>query len=72
MATFSKKLGVRVRELRNKLGWSQEELADHSGLHRTYIGMVERGERNITLLNLLEIARALQVKLSEITKDLDD
>lgn len=59
VATFAK----RVRELRKQLGVSQEELAHASGLHRTYVGAVERGERNITLLNAERIAIALGVTL---------
>lgn len=54
--------GERVRHLRKKRGWSQEELADACGLHRTYIGAVERGERNISLLNIVAFAHALGVK----------
>ncbi len=54
-----------VRELRAHHGYSQEELAHRSGLHRTYVGAVERGERNITLLNAQRIADALDVPLSE-------
>jgi DNA-binding XRE family transcriptional regulator len=55
----------RVRELRAHHGYSQEELAHRAGLHRTYIGAVERGERNITLLNAQRIADALGVPLAE-------
>ena len=54
-----------VRELRAHHGYSQEELAHRSGLHRTYVGAVERGERNITLLNAQRIADALDVPLSD-------
>lgn len=50
-----------IRRMRLKRGWSQEELADRCGLHRTYIGSVERGERNITLATLERIAKALDV-----------
>lgn len=57
-----KKLGERVRALRKEAGLSQEELADAAGLHRTYIGAIERGERNISLINIVQIARALRVK----------
>ncbi len=53
------KLGSKVRELRLRLGFSQEELAEACGLHRTYIGAIERGERNISLLNIVRLARAL-------------
>ena len=53
--------GDRVRALREGLGWSQEKLAEESGLHGTYISSIERGERNISLLNILRIARALRI-----------
>ncbi|MBA3617869.1 MAG: helix-turn-helix transcriptional regulator, partial [Rubrobacteraceae bacterium] len=52
-------LGERVRELRSGLGLSQEKLADVSGLHRTYIGAIERGERNVSLRNIVRLAQAL-------------
>ena len=51
--------GDRVRELRKEAALSQEQLAARAGLHRTYIGMIERGEKNITLMNILKIAMAL-------------
>ena len=60
--------GERLRERRKKMGMSQEELADSSGLDRTYIGGVERGERNISLLNIHKIALALELSLSELFK----
>ncbi len=56
------RFGDRVRHLRKKRGWSQEELADACGLHRTYVGAVERGERNISLVNIVAFAHALGVK----------
>lgn len=58
--------GEKVRLIRKDLHLSQDELADLCGLHRTYIGAVERGERNITLLNAEKIADALQVSLSTL------
>lgn len=60
-----------VRELRAQLGYSQEELAHRSGLHRTYVGAVERGERNITLLNAQRIADALEAHLSDCVRPYD-
>ncbi|HBK07240.1 MAG TPA: XRE family transcriptional regulator [Acetobacteraceae bacterium] len=53
------RFGKKVRQLRLAKGWTQEELAASTGLHATYIGGVERGERNLGLDNLLKIARAL-------------
>ena len=56
----------RVRELRQDKGWSQEELAAASGLHRTYIGTVERAEQSITVDNVDKLANALGVAVSEL------
>lgn len=58
-------VGKRIRELRNKLGVSQEEFADMVGLDRTYITSVECGKRNISIVNVEKIANALNVTLSE-------
>jgi transcriptional regulator with XRE-family HTH domain len=55
-------LAKNVRLIRNKLGLSQEELADRAGLHRTYVGSIERGERNVSVDNIEKIAEALEVK----------
>ena len=54
-----RKVGHRIRELRQKKGWSQEKPAEEAGLHRTYIGQVERGEKSIGVENLFRIAAAL-------------
>jgi len=55
-----------MRKVRKEKGFSQEELAARSSLHRTYIGAVERGERNITLLNAERIAKALGTSLQDL------
>lgn len=60
------KFGNRVRQLRKEKGYSQEELADRADLHRTYIGMIERAEKNITLLNIEKIANALETKIENL------
>lgn len=65
-----KKLGEKICLARIDKAYSQEELADKTGLHRTYIGSVERGERNISLKNLLKITSALQIRLSDLFKEL--
>jgi transcriptional regulator with XRE-family HTH domain len=58
--------GVRIRELRMKRRLSQERLAELANLHRNYVGGVERGERNLGLLNIVELAHALRVKPAEL------
>lgn len=60
------KLGNAIRAARKARGWSQEELAFQAGLDRTYIGSVERGERNIAALNLVKIAAVLGVGVGEL------
>lgn len=62
------KFGNKVREQRLLLGLSQEELAGRAGVHRTYVGMIERAEKNITLTNVEKIAKALKLSIDEITK----
>ena len=63
------KFGNKVRKERAKLGLSQEGLAAKAGVHRTYIGMIERAEKNITLENIEKIASALKITLPDIFKD---
>ena len=58
--------GDRVRELRKEAGWSQEEFADEADLDRTYIGGIERGERNLALRNIHKIAETFGVTISEL------
>jgi len=62
-----KKLGNNIRKYRNNLNISQENLAFESGLHRTYIGSIERGEKNVSFKNLYKIASALKTTVSELT-----
>jgi len=58
--------GKRIRQLRTERNLSQEQLAELTGFHRTYIGMVERGERNISLSNVGAFAKAFQLSLSDL------
>jgi transcriptional regulator with XRE-family HTH domain len=60
--------GKNVRELRKSKGLSQEELAFRAELHRTYIGMIERAEKNITLINIQKIANALDTSIADLFK----
>lgn len=60
------KFGIRIRELRIENGLSQEALAEVTGFHRTYIGMVERGERNLSLSNIEVFAKAFNRTVSEL------
>ena len=61
--------GDNVRRHRRLLNMSQEELAYKAELHRTYIGMIERAEKNITLINIEKIANALEVRIEDLIKD---
>src|SRR2546423_15720850 len=64
--SFLRELGRRLRERREARGWTQAELAAKCELHRTFIGSVERGERNVSVLNLRRIAAALRMPLEEL------
>jgi len=64
------KLGARVRACRDALGWSQETLAQQSGVHWTFIGQLERGRRNVSLHNLLKVAAGLGVDPGELVTGL--
>jgi len=66
----SQELGIRIRARRLELGISQEDLGDRSGLHRTYIGHLERGEVNPSLLNILRVAAALDIDAGDLLKGL--
>lgn len=63
--------GIKVRESRKKIGLSQEQLSFKADLHRTYIGMIERAEKNITLVNIEKIANALNVNIKELFNEQD-
>lgn len=65
-------LGKRVHDLRIAKGWSQEEFAHICGVHRTYAGQIERGEKNLSFGNLLKIAAALSITVSELLSGLED
>jgi transcriptional regulator with XRE-family HTH domain len=65
-----KRFGQRVRALREAQGFSQESFAIHCGLDRTYVGGIERGERNLALRNIEVIAKALGIPISELMKGL--
>lgn len=66
------RFGTRIRERRLELDVSQERLGELSGLHRTYIGGAERGERNVSLVNIVAIARALDIDPGRLVSDLGD
>jgi DNA-binding XRE family transcriptional regulator len=67
--SISIKFGEKVREIRVSQNLSQEQLAHLADVHRTYIGMVERAEKNITLVNIEKIANALNVKIKDLLDD---
>lgn len=64
------KFGEKVREERLKRGLSQDELAAKAGVHRTYIGMIERGEKNITLINIKKVAKAFDLAIDKLLANL--
>ena len=68
-ADIKERFGHAVRKRRQELGISQEELADRAELHRTYIGDIERGARNLSLENIEKIAKALEVSVSVLFAD---
>lgn len=63
------KLGFNIRKIRENKGLSQEKLAEISNLHRTYIGSIERGERNVSILSLQKITNALGIRIKDVFKD---
>jgi len=64
-------LGARIRKLRKEREWSQERMAEMCGMHWTYIGQVERGERNLTLQSIRVIAKAFKLTISELFVGVD-
>ena len=71
MSDIKKIFGKNIRLIRESMNMTQEKLSDLCGLHRTYIGGVERGERNISLENIQKIAKALQVKIVDLFKGIN-
>ena len=63
------RFGNTLRQLRDERGYSQEELAERAGLHRNYVGGVERGERNVALENIVKLAKALSVPPRDLFVD---
>lgn len=59
-------IGRNIRRIRRTKGWSQEKLAEQAGLHRTFVGAIERGERNISIATLVKLANALESSLVKI------
>ena len=72
IAVLLKALGLRIRELRLLQGYSQESFADECGVHRTFMGTVERGESNLSFQNIAKVAATLGVSLSILFADLED
>ncbi len=70
MSEIAKAIGKRIRNYRNNLGLSQEKLAELSGCHPTYIGQIERGEKNATLESIEKISSALDIPLSKLFEKL--
>ncbi len=66
MAEINRRVGLNIRKYREKKGWSQEQFAFEAELHRAYIGHIERGEKNIGLINLEKIAKALNINVSKL------
>ena len=71
MQELQKALGNRIREMRRKRGFSQESFADHCGLHRTYMGGIERGEHNLTIQTALTIAGGLGITVSKLLSGIE-
>ncbi len=68
---LAKKFGCLVRKLRSEIGLSQEAFADQCGLHRTYIGSIERGEKTVTIETASKLAKALGITLTQLFSQLE-
>jgi transcriptional regulator with XRE-family HTH domain len=66
------RMGLKIKELREKAGLSQEELAFITGVHRTYIGMLERAEKNMTITTIIKICNALGISLADFMSEFTD
>jgi transcriptional regulator with XRE-family HTH domain len=69
---IEERLGLKIKQIRNEIGISQEELAFRCDLHRTYISSVELGKRNVSIRNIEKIALALNVEIIELFKKSND
>ncbi|MEE1285194.1 MAG: helix-turn-helix transcriptional regulator [Acutalibacteraceae bacterium] len=72
MSDIAKTVGQRIRNFRTQKGLSQDKLAEYAGVHPTYIGQLERGEKNATLESIERITSALQISLSDLFEKIDD
>ena len=72
MRETAKFIGQQIRKYRAQLGWSQERLAEIAGCHPTYIGQIERGEKNVSLENITKISLALNVPLSKLVEGIEE
>jgi transcriptional regulator with XRE-family HTH domain len=72
MSPLLLKLGASVRQRRERLGFSQEAFASKCGVHRTYVGKVERGEQNVSMSSLVRIARGLGIRAWELVREAED
>lgn len=68
--TIARELGERLRAYRTQRGWSQEEMAERADLHTTYIGQLERGEKNATIESISKVAAALNISLSKLFENI--
>lgn len=68
--TIAREIGERLRAYRTQRGWSQEELAERADLHTTYIGQLERGEKNATIESISKVAGALDISLSKLFENI--